>query len=258
MISVYQIYFDENTKKHLEPEFIPYLNEVKDGYFENSVIKKIYETYDKSVLEQNAEEYIGISSWKQRSKTYLTGKEIISHIENDINNGTPKDVYLYPPVINIEFNKENTPAGYEYNGIIKAPDIWTLHKSYGKPVSGTDDLLDNSKVLPYDLVGGKWIYSYSNYWIAKKSVFNEYCKKMLLPAIKLFEQDHIKKLIPEWYVHAHENKAYNSCLFTLEGLFGTFLANNSYSYSYIVKKHVSKRMLRKINILEYERTEILI
>lgn len=254
MISVYQIYFDDNTKKYLDKGFIPHFNDKKDGYFENSVIKNIYEKINatpETFLQ--ADKYIGISSWKQRSRTRLRGVEIISHIKKDIETGKEKDVYLYTPIPRIEYTNGTIPEGYKRNAIIKAPDMWAQHKAYGTGQPYKDDiLLNNARVLPFDMFDGKWMFSHRNYWIARKEVFNEYCEKVLLPAIAFFEQPEIKQQMPVWYEHSYEGKKYNSCCFIMEGLFGAFLAHTNYSWNYIYKKKINKTKFLKINIIKYE------
>lgn len=254
-ISIFQIYFDKYTKKHLEKEFIPYFNDKKDGYFENTVIKEIY--------NQNIQcDYIGISSWKQYSKTKFTGTELISHIQKDIDAGTQKDVYLYTPVHRCITAAGIIPQGYDVNGIIKAPDIWSWHSKRISKIYDADMLLNNSGILPFDIFDGKWIFSYCNYWICRKEIFNEYCEKVLLPAIDFFERPDIKQSPQSqaWYLHTHQNKKYPCYSFVMEGLFGSFLAHSDYTYSYLYKK-VKKRMnmkkkYLKVNVLRYERIAI--
>lgn len=252
MIQVYQIYFDDVTKQQLEPEFIPYFNDKKDGYFENTIIRNIY--------EQNIQtDYIGVSSWKQKRKTILTGAEIMNFIQKDIDVGKEKDVYLYPPVYNCITTYDNiTAEGYDLKGIIKAPDIWFQHKAMSK-VYDADVLLNNSGILPFNIFDGKWIFSHCNYWIAKKKVFDEYCEKVLIPSINFFERADIKLMAQSasWYTHSHEGKKYPSYSFVMEGLFGAFLAHSDYTYSYIYKKRLSGRRKRYkiVNVTGYERTE---
>lgn len=261
MISVHQIYFDKKSEKGLEPQFKRYFNDKKDGYFENSIIKSIYEQITSTPEEfERADKYIGISSWKQRGKTMLKGSDIISHIQKDIDSGNEKDVYIYTPTCRVKYNYQNVPEGYGANGTITGPDIWKVHKSWKDPQSGSaqveqaDILLNNSKVLPFDIFDGKWVYSHCNYWIAKKEILKEYCEQVLLPSYTFFEQPDIKNSMPNWYVHPHEGKSYNSCCFVMEGLFGAFLAHKEYSYSYICKKRIRTKKVRKINILNYEAT----
>ena len=226
----------------------------KNGYFENTVIKEIYE---KLKFPSEVPDYIGISSWKQRQKTNLKGEEIISHIQNEINRGLAKDVYLYTSASNLLYSYNNVPDGYYCNGIIRDIDIWEGHKNRGKEVVALDDMLNNSKVLPFDLYDGKWQYGYSNYWIVKTEIFYEYCEKVLFPALAFFQREDIKQQSPSWYIHSHERKKYPSYSFTLEGLFGAFLAHSNYSYSYIVVKREGGKF-RKINITGYENSSLRI
>lgn len=247
-ISVFQIYFDELTKKHLEPEFIPYFNDKKDGYFEKTVMKDIYE-------KDIQADYIGISSWKQRRKTRLTGKEIIEHIENDISQGKAKDAYMYTPISGVKRVADGIiPMEYYCNAIIKAPDIWSEHKAWGQPYKD-DILLNNSGVLPFNIFDGKWVYCHCNYFIVRKSVFEDYCKNILLPTLHFFERPDVKQQMHKWYKHSHEGQMYTSASFVMEGLFGAFLAHRDYSYSYIHKKKFGKK-LRKVNIIKYEKITI--
>ena len=254
MISVYQVYFNEETKKYLETGFIPYENKVKDGYFENTVIKDIY----KNKLDLHSDDsYIGITSWQQSLKTNLTSADILSHIQSDIIKGTGKDVYLYPPIpvnsCHVSVN-EVVPEGYSMNGIIKAPDLWERHHGR-RLVPEMDKMLNNSKVLPFDIYDGKWVYSECNYWIVKKHVFVDYCKNVLIPAIEYFERPTVKAITPVCFEHHHEKKKYANYAFTLEALFGSFLAHSAYSYSYIYNRIFPRHQLKRINILQYERTE---
>lgn len=239
-ISVHQIYFSQETQKHLEPEFIPYLNERKDGYFENTVIKDIY--------EQNIQaDYIGISSWKQHIKTRFTGKEILDFMKKDISEQKEKDVYLYPAISNIKINYDNNNV----NGIITEPSIWSIHKESHKKAYEIDELLNKSNILPFDIFDGKWNYCHCNYWIARKKVFDEYCEKILLPVMNWFEREDVRKLTGHpSYLHPHENKSYPFYSFVIEGLFGAFMAHANYSYSYICKKRINKK-IKMINILNY-------
>lgn len=244
-ISVFQIYFNDETKKSIELPFKPYYNEKKDNYFENSVIKDIYEKNIDS-------KYIGTCSWKQLSKTRLTADKIISHIQHDISKGVEKDVYLFPSISNLIINYDaSPPPNYDANGIIKQGTIWEQHKKGWKEVHALDIQLNEAGILPFDLFDKKWCFSNCNYWIAKKEVFNEYCSKVLIPAMEWFD----KQALNSSYVHSHENKKYTHACFTMEGLFGSFLAHSDYSYSYICLNRRRRNMYRKVNIIGYDSGE---
>lgn len=235
MISVFQIFIDSHTERQLDKDFYPYSNEVKDQYFENSVIRRVYEM--NPVFNQGIK-YIGVSSWLQNKKTHLTGKEIIDHIQKDIDAGTEKDVYIYSPIQGIQPKLDYSINPPLLSGTICQPDAWMGHKQRGEPYKA-DLMLNAAKVLPFDLFDGKWQYCYCNYWIAKRHVFDEYCQKVLIPAIDFFERPEVKKAMPKWYVHSYTGEKYNSCCFTMEGLFGSFLAHSNYTFDYICKKRIN-------------------
>lgn len=244
-IKVFQIYMDKKTEARLEAGFEGHLNLKKDGYFENSVIREKYE-------ENVQADYIGVTSWHQKDKTHFSAKEIIEHIQKDIDAGKGKDVYLYTPIQKCAVNQVNVPEGFDLNGKIRAMPIMTAHKFRGEPY--TDDLLvNNAGILPFDLMDGKWQYCYCNYWIAKKSVFDEYCKTVLIPVMDFLERPDIKQKMPVWYKHWYDNVKYNSSCFIMEALFGSFLAHSPYSHEYIYKEKFGK-VFKKINIYQYEPT----
>lgn len=247
-VSIFQIYFDDDSKGHLEQGFIPYFNEKKDGYFENSVIRDVYK---KQNGLDNSLKYIGVTAWKQKSKTNLSANDILQHIQKDIEDGNEKDVYLYTPISHCIVNSDTAPEGYDINAIIKAPTVWERHKAWGIEPYHSDDLLNKNSILPFDLFDGKWIFCDCNYWIAKKQVFDEYCEKVLLPALDFFERPSVKLIMPEWF--PKEGKKYNSACLVMEGLFGAFLAHSDYSYSYICKKKF-RTGIKKVNIIEYQQT----
>lgn len=231
-INVFQIYFDERSREGIESAFFPYENKEFNDFFESEAMKQVYHM----PLDADVK-YIGVSSWKQHQKTHIRAHEIIDTIEKDMAAGIEKDVYLYSPVQGLE-------PGYDFSadpkgvlcGVIKWPDIWHQHKSRFEQIDKDNNLLNDSGVLPFDLFDGKWQYSHCNYWIAKKEVFYDYCKNVLLPALDFFSQPTIKDIMPRWYLHTHDGRYCNSCAFTLEGLFGAFLAHSNYTFTHLCKK----------------------
>lgn len=251
VVSIHQIYFDDKTRKELDRALIPYHNTRQDGYFENSVIKELYDRY-KNGQQENIPQYLGTTSWKQKQRTGLDGSEIISHITNEIQSGTQKDVYLFTPVSNIEIRKEGViPPQYEYNGVIRERDLWSIHKSARPEAYRVDILLDESGVLPFKLLDGQWCFSHSNYWVARKEVFDNYCEKVLLPIMQWFERPDIKVLTSSHdFIKGNISYPIYSCV--LEATFGAFLAHSDYSYSYICHKKTGRRRYSKINIVAFE------
>lgn len=249
MISVYQTYFDEKSKSGLEEGFVPYNNEfANNDYFESYVMKQVY-GMNPSLKE--GIKYIGVTSWKQSQKSHLTAKEILSAIQKDIDAGTEKDVYIYSPVQGIEPAMDYSKEPPELCATIRHPDIWNCHFHRKEQLYTDNHLLNNSGVLPWDMFDGKWVFCHCNYWIARKEIFDEYCKTVLIPALEFFERPEIKAQMPKWYKHSHNKNLYNSCAFILEGLFGSFLAHKEYSYKWLCRKLYRKKY-QDIRIDGYE------
>lgn len=116
MISIFQIYYDKNSYKHMDPSFYPYSSQEYNQYFESLAMKKIYEMNPEL---KNGMEYIGVTSWKMNSKTHLKGSEIIDYINKDIESGISKDTYIYSPIQGFISKGDN-------NGIISQPTIFTV------------------------------------------------------------------------------------------------------------------------------------
>lgn len=244
MISVFQIYFDEKSYGFMDPAFYPFNNKIRDEFFENSVIKRIYEM---NAAVKNNITYLGITSWKQQKNTHLTGSEIISYIQKDLHDRKEKDIYIYSPIQGINPKQHNGI----WHGTIRQQTIWEDHKSMHEQISKDTQLLNKSGVLPFDLYDGKWQYCHKNYWIVTQEVFYDYCKSVLIPAINFFDT----QSLPKWYTHSHEGRKTTSICFILEGLFGAFMAHRNYSFDYICKKKIKGKGLHKmITIDGYEIT----
>lgn len=221
----------------MDHAFFPFENTNRDEFFENSVIRKVYETADKSNIE-----YLGVTSWKQKNKTHLSGVEIVNYIERDMLAGTEKDIYLFPPIHGI---KPKLKEDGKYHGTIYQPDIWSMHASRDPQLQKDDQLLNSSGVLPFNMFS-KWQYSHCNYWIAKPHVYDDYCKNVLIPAMDFFSRPQIMHSLPKWTSHRHEDRKITSICFTLEGLFGSFIANSNYTFDYLCKKKIKGRGLYKM------------
>lgn len=245
MVSVFQIYYDKETGKNLDPFFFPYDNsEAKDDFFENTVIRKVYEEKMNSEEFKNSK-YFGVTSWKQFDKSHLSGHEIVPRIHEDDRNGHGKDVYIYYVMDGIKRTDDEQPTY-----IIQKPDIWHWHFHRYEQLHKDNELLNNSEVLPFDIFDGKWQYCICNYFIAKRHVFEDYCKNILIPALDFYSQPAVEKIMPKWYRHSSGRMVNSSC-FTLEGLFGSFLAHRNYSIQYLCKKKMGIRKMSMLNVKGY-------
>lgn len=159
---IYQIYFDANSKKNLDPLFISYDNSnSNDSWFEFSVIKKILES---NVFDEN--QYIGFFSHRFYEKTGLKGKnvfEIISKSTHDVISFSHsiKDISIYP---NSFFQGEKCHKGFI--SIAKK-----VYDEIGLNIDLNNLIQDASRII------------FSNHFVAKYSFW----KKWLLIANKIFE-----------------------------------------------------------------------
>lgn len=246
-ISIFQIFYDDLSKKYLDPFFIPFHNKENDDFFENRAIKNIYENNLKDIHINN---YIGTTSWKFNQKTEMYGSEIYDHILYDIDNNSEKDIYIFPPLPNILINYDITleNSRYEYSGYIQYLNLFLNHKKNRKNVYKLCEKLQNENILPFNFLDGNWIYSLSNFWCAKKYIYEEFCRDILIPVI-----DWLISLPDDFVKKDYKHPSISNLLFPytilLEGLFGAFVAHNNYSYSYICKSQVTARQYSKINII---------
>lgn len=217
-IEVFQIYFDEDSEQHLSTLFTPYFNEIKDSFFENTVISSIHK-------KDIPCDYIGVTSWRYKEKVFLQDYEILDEIDGK------EDVYIYSPPFT--FNNTGTILQYGKNINGKGTyDIWERYKQVDSDLYRLAQLVNNAGVLPFDVFKEKWVSSFCNYWIAKKEVFNTYVETVLDPAIAYLQRGEIKKITCNFRM-LHRNKQYPIETFFLQGLFGSFLANNKYKVKHI-------------------------
>lgn len=231
--SIFQIYFDEESKKHLSDAFIPYLNLEKTSYFENKVILDVHK---KDLLT----EYIGITSWRMQQKTGWNGGALIKEIEdrNKIEGNkestNAKDVFIY--------SHSFCPDGHNSTVFIPGSesiievDFWKMIKHDETDLLKATEMLNNADILPFNLFEKPWTYCYCNYWVAKKEIFNHYVETVLAPAIAFFERPEVKTITKKM-AHIYKNEfLYPVETFILEGLFGTYLSHNNYNIESIESK----------------------
>jgi len=193
---LYQIFFNEESKKKLSPLLNPY-NNSKDKsffFFENGVILDIYKKLDKIDAD-----YVGTCSWKLESKCGLKTVELIERIEATNNN---YDVIMFPHQKHIHEN------------------VVERNRIFYSPIYQLMSLFDEKNILPFKMLKDKWSCSYCNFWIATKKQYKIYCEKTLIPAMEAFKKD---KDIIEFVKNNpffHNNTKYPIVPFLLEILMG--------------------------------------
>ena len=203
----YQIYYNEETKKGLLPCFEPYFNEKKNTvFYENDVILDIYKRID-SINE----DYIGTTSHKFSEKTQLKSFEFEQLVNKNI--GT-YDVILFP---HAKFLNEN---------------VVERNKKFYSSIYKLMEIFDEENIFPFKMCSDKWTCSYCNYWIIKKEVYKDYCKKILIPAINVFKKNKRIKEFCKVNLFSHNSKKILIYPFLLELLMGFYV--NKFNIKHIV------------------------
>ena len=236
----YQIYFDAKSKKGLMPIFEPY-NNSKDKsffFFENNVILKIYQNIDKEKSD-----YIGTTSWKFAQKTQMGSVQFTELIESTNCN---YDVLLFP---HAQFLHEN---------------CMQRNKIYYRSIYQLMELFDKENILPFKICKDKWTCSYANYWIAKKSVYKDYCKRVLIPAMDAFKSNDIINNFVDKTLFNHGGKIYPITPFLLELLMGFYVNKFNITHKIITPDISTKLKIDEVlckalkpNLLPEGKSEII-
>lgn len=170
-LKVIQIYYNDDQKKNLMPEYIPYKNESCTVFFENSVIKKL-------ILDEQHFDctYFAVISHKLLEKT------------NDMR-------VKWRGIPNIANHSQNKfiPQLFERHLMMNAPDVMSFqcHKPHD-PVMFANQFHPNfseyfAKIM--FAIGHNWSPThfenifYCNYFAARSEIYHDYAHKMLIPAM---------------------------------------------------------------------------
>jgi hypothetical protein len=207
---ILQIYYDDNSKKHLDRGFIPYDNSQKlTDLYENQVIIELYYNITNSNKKYN---YVGVLSWRFFEKTRLRSEEVYRFIDK-----CDKDVILLTPK-----NLMNYSHPFSKNGFLSSQDICKL--------------IDEENIFSVKLDGfnDKKCVSFCNYVLYKQEIFIEYVEKYLLKVYNLLNKDKFKKILNAKI--EHRNSLYPVLPFFFESLPQFFIINENKSFDYIFKE----------------------
>lgn len=175
-LKVYQIYFNEDQKSLLEPEFISLLNTDCTVYFESSVIKKLIENQNHFDCE-----YFGVVSYKLREKIGSVMQERWKTMPNIANHSLKT---FSPHLFKLELLKHR-------------PDVMSFQRHVGHDtVSYADNFHPGFSQLFAKImrsIGYNWNPEcikdvfYCNYFVAKNSVYDDFVHKMLIPAMSVMD-----------------------------------------------------------------------
>lgn len=214
MLRVRQIYFEETQKifnMQKTSDFTPYLNIESNEFLESGVIHRMFLNGD-----HEDSSYYGVVSHKFYQKLNKSSSEVFKAIRSYENDA---DVYSFFP----KLPKKN---------LITEGDKW--HDLF----SDIYKLLANKLELDINVLNEKHLMEpiYSNHWIAKREVFEEYCKDFLLPAIDQMSNNKLlrdlcnqdanyisrTKISPQKCLKVFNKPYYTYHCFILERLFPVF------------------------------------
>lgn len=181
---VYQIYFQDQQKKLLEPEFIPYKNEDCTIFFENSVIKDLVDQG-----HHKRSEYFGVVSYNLRYKLGLRSR----NVEEVVRNRNAKD--------------------FDFSNLQMQGDVMAISN-----IIGHDTVTNAQRYHPNfiklfervtDAIGIKWrptifeVPIYWNFFIAREEIYEEYVKyltramEVMYDMKELYENANYHKPLPK-------------------------------------------------------------
>lgn len=166
-----QIWYQPLHLGRLDEGFVPYKNTIVNSYFENRIIKELYYQQDCKGFD-----YYGVFSWKFQQKHSKASASIQRSIDMH-----ESDVYSF--FGNKQF-RESTKMNCFYD--THHPNLLEIGKLIIQSLFKKDIALIKADRIYY------------NHWIAKSSIFENYCKEMLLPAMELMKNnEEIKALCDE-------------------------------------------------------------
>lgn len=156
-LNVYQIYFEEEQKRYLSPLTHHYFNEKLSPFFENDVIRDLYET--KKIHESD---YFGIVSWRIEQKNGLS-LNLLKNITEDYN------FYGFNSAVIRHHVLPMGSAYHQHFGILFTKVLQHLGIRF-------------NDVAPIVTTG-----FYQNAVIAHRDIYLDYVENWLLPSMKFIE-----------------------------------------------------------------------
>jgi len=196
-IDIYQIYYKQEQRRHLDSSFIPFNNEGMNypENFEYAVFFKVFEATNWLKTD-----LLGTVSWKFKSKTSRDAKDFYQFIEDN----PGYDVYFINPFPELSIYRNVWEQGELFHSNM-TEIVSRLLKECGYP----KEILEIE--TPPNLT------AYCNYWVANKRFWDEYVE---------FIRPIWNRILTDREVQASADPNINAPYtpFIFERLFSTFLA----------------------------------
>jgi hypothetical protein len=211
---VYQIYFDERTRRTLDPLWIPWLNTEPGPFLESAVIADLL-----AAGRHTSADYFGVFSWKFRAKIPLTATVVIQRIARD---GCTADAY-------------------SFFGRLQPGRVWVLAEKKHPGIMAAAALLLRRLGLDADPSTLEAPLVYQNHFICRSDVYDRFGRELLMPALAAMRDEtdtELQRLVTRTASYPDENVPSSRliamfghpyfCLqpFIAERLFSTWLAVN--------------------------------
>ena len=221
---IYQIYFNDDQKSGLDPDFIPYDNSAGTSpFFENEVIMKLIATGKHLDCD-----YFGVVSWMIGYKIRPFRKAFTGQLLNELLEKN-RDIDVLSVFGNHQLHNNFTHGGHG----------WTLPRLIEEVLKRLGHKVDVWNFKPSGIV-------YMNFMFTRPEIYEAYMREMLLPAIEVMcdpEDETIQGMV--WM-----DSSYKRLIITkqektrFKKMFGcsyyphhTFVCERLFSYWLTINKH---------------------
>lgn len=155
-VRVYQIYFDEQTQRKVEPLWTPWPNAAPGPFLESAVIADLL-----AEGHHTTADYFGVLSWKFRAKIPLTASEVLRRIARD---GCSADAY-------------------SFFGRLRPGPIWALGERKHPGITAAAALLLQRVGVDADPATLEAPLVYQNHFICRSDLYGRFGRELLIPAL---------------------------------------------------------------------------
>jgi hypothetical protein len=157
---LYQVYYDAESERRLDPLSTPFRNILLTPFFESSVIEALLASGS-----HRPADYFGVMSWKIRSKIPLSFSAILSRIERD---GCSADVYSF----------------FGHLGVSR---LWAMAERKHPGILRAAQMLMHRLRIDVDLAQLEAPPIYQNHFIARSPMYERFGRELLAPALKAMQ-----------------------------------------------------------------------
>lgn len=166
-VVIFQIFFDEKSRKSLDPLAVPLFNPTVSKYFENQIIGEVVEAMPQDVCD-----YLGVFSWKFSNKIPLSLEQVLEMMKDD---AFSADVYTF-------------------FGAVQAKNIWKIAERKHPGILEAAQVLLEEIGFEVAIETLATPIVYQNHFIAKAMVYQRFVTEMLAPCLRMMTESNNKKL----------------------------------------------------------------